>query len=318
MIKIEIKILISILIMILIYDRNSARKGEQGLTNEQLLIPHATHIQRIAHHYASQIVHRLSAQESDSEQRKNGAPEFVPVDINSIEQSHPRSIGAEHLMLQMANQLKLPEQLEKLGLSKAEAAEALGCIIRRAVNPDSERSTYAWLSKESGLGELLDFDFKKSSLDRLYRISDKLLPLKEILEHYFEDQEKRFHGYASTIALYDLTNTYMEGQAKSNPKARFGVSKEKRNDCPLVTLGLVMNEHGFLHRTSILPGNASEPSTLERMIQKLSVHQTLFRPTIVLDAGIATEANLAWLRKHQYFYGCQQGKRLLPQNWRGS
>ena len=30
-----------------------------------------------------------------------------------------------------------------------------------------------------------------------------------------------------------LTNTYMEGQAKSNPKASHGVSKEKRYDGPL-------------------------------------------------------------------------------------
>jgi hypothetical protein len=197
------------------------------LTNEHLLIPHPEHIQRFAQQYASQILHRLSS-EHDSEQKKNMTPEFTPVDVNSIEQSEPRSVGAEHLMLQMARQLKLPEELEKLGLSKTETAEALGSIIGRAVNPDSERSTYAWLSKESGLGELLDFDFRKSSLDRLYRISDELLPLKATLERHFEDREKQFHGYANTIALYDLTNTYMEGQAEANPKAQFGMSKEKR------------------------------------------------------------------------------------------
>jgi len=270
------------------------------LANEQLLIPHPGYIQRIAERYASQIVSRLS--ENDSELKKTSVPEFTSIDINSFEQSEPRSVGAEHLMLQMAHQLKLPQELEKLGLSKTETAEALGSIIGRAVNPNSERATYSWLSKESGLGELLDFDFSKSSLDRLYRISDELLSHKGSLECYFEDIEYQLHGYTNTIALYDLTNTYMEGQAKGNPKARFGVSKEKRKDCPLVTMGLVMNEHGFLHRTSILPGNASEPSTLEKMIQSLSVHQTLFKPTIVLDAGIATEANLDWLRKNKYFY----------------
>ncbi len=42
----------------------------------------------------------------------------------------------------------------------------------------------------------------------------------------------------------------MESHAKANPKARFGVSKEKRND-RLVTLGLGMHEHGFLHRTGL-------------------------------------------------------------------
>ncbi len=41
-------------------------------------------------------------------------------------------------MLEMANQLKLPEQFAKLGLSKTKKAIALGSIIARAVNPGSE------------------------------------------------------------------------------------------------------------------------------------------------------------------------------------
>ena len=50
-----------------------------------------------------------------------------------------------------------------------------------------------------------------------------------------------------------------------------------------------MNEHGFLNRTSILPGNASEPKTLQEMIKNLDAHQSLFKPIIILDAGIATD-----------------------------
>jgi len=202
----------------------------------------------------------------------------------------------------MGNQLELPSKLKALGLSKTDVSIAMGSIIARAVFPDSERSTYSWLCNDSGLGELLDFDFKNSSLDKLYQISDKLLSHKDLLEGHLEDIETKFHGYKSTIALYDLTNTYMEGQAKSNPKATHGVSKEKRNDCPLVTMGLVMNEHGFLNRTSILPGNASEPKTLEEMITSLSVNQSIFKPTIILDAGIATKDNLVWLRGNGYTY----------------
>lgn len=122
------------------------------------------------------------------------------------------------------------------------------------------------------------------------------------METHLEETEQKFHGYQSSIALYDLTNVYMEGQAKSNHKAKHGVSKEKRSDCPLVTLGLVMNEHGFLNRTSILPGNASEPKTLQEMITNLTAHQSLFKPIIILDGGIATIENLQWLRDKQYSY----------------
>lgn len=281
-----------------------SQRIEDIISGQQSLLPHAEDVERLAQTYSSQVIRRLSSSKDNSELTGNEdlEPEFVSININSIEKSEPRTVGAEHLMLQMVNQLELPSKLQELGLSKTDISIALSSIIARAVFPDSERSTYAWLCNDSGLGELLDFDFKKSSLDKLYQISDKLLSHKNVLENHLEVVECKFHGYKSTIALYDLTNTYMEGQAKSNPKAAHGVSKEKRSDCPLVTMGLVMNEHGFLNRTSILPGNASEPKTLEEMITNLSVHQCLFKPTIILDAGIATIENLAWLREKGYTY----------------
>lgn len=281
-----------------------SQRIEGIIAGDSPLFPYPEDVERLAQSYASQVIRRLSSPKDSCESSENEElePEFVSININSIETSEPRTVGAEHLMLQMANQLELPNQLEKLGLSKTDASIALGSIIARAVHPDSERSTYNWLCKESGLGELLNFDFKNASLDKLYQISDKLLNHKDTLENHLEAVECKFHGYTSTIALYDLTNTYMEGQAKSNPKAAHGVSKEKRADCPLVTMGLVMNEHGFLNRTSILPGNASEPKTLEEMIKNLSAHQNLFKPIIVLDAGIATNDNLTWLRVNGYSY----------------
>lgn len=272
---------------------------ESIVQGTKLLFPYPEEVEKLAQVYASQIVQRLSIPEPSKQEQQ---AEFVNIDVNTIEQSEPRSVGGEHLMLQMARQLKLPEQLEKLGFSDTDAAIAMSSIIARAVHPSSDRETYRWLCANSGLGELLDFNLKKSSLDKLYQVSDKLLRHKDVLEKFLEDTEQQFHGYKSTIALYDLTNTYMEGQAKANPKAVHGVSKEKRSDCPLITIGLVMNEHGFLNKTSFLSGNASEPKTLQTMINSLDAHQSLFKPTIILDAGIATEDNITWLRQNGYTY----------------
>lgn len=63
-----------------------------------------------------------------------------------------------------------------------------------------------------------------------------------------------------------MTNTFFEGTGTYNSKARYGRSKEKRSDCPLVTLGLVLDMHGFAKKSQIFEGNASEPKTLETMI----------------------------------------------------
>ncbi|MCP3667647.1 MAG: hypothetical protein GY696_35015, partial [Gammaproteobacteria bacterium] len=37
--------------------------------------------------------------------------------------------------------------------------------------------------------------------------------------------------------------------------AAYGHSKEKRSDCPLVTLALVLDGSGFSRRSQIFPGN---------------------------------------------------------------
>lgn len=278
-----------------------AERIEEILSGQESFYEYSSKIERLAQHYTSQLIHRLSKSD-DNQQDPKPEADFNAIDINSIEQSEPRTVGAEHILLQMADQLGLPNKLKELGLSKREIALSLGTIIARAVAPASERATHPWLTQHSGLGELIDYDFQKTSLNNLYDISDSLLLHKDALEKHLEITEEKFHGYQNTVTLYDLTNTYMEGQAKKNPKAAHGVSKEKRRDCPLVTLGIAVNEHGFINRTKILPGNASEPKTLEDMIESLGRSEDLLKPTIILDAGISSEDNLKWLRDHGYKY----------------
>ncbi|MDD1641193.1 MAG: hypothetical protein LUQ68_06750, partial [Methylococcaceae bacterium] len=53
--------------------------------------------------------------------------------------------------------------------------------------------------------------------------------------------------------------TYFEGEVPHNTKARHGRSKEKRTDCPLVTLGLVLDGSGFVRRSQTFAGIAICP-----------------------------------------------------------
>jgi len=58
-----------------------------------------------------------------------------------------------------------------------------------------------------------------------------------------------------TVPLFDLTNTSFEGETAGNGKARRGYSKEKRDDCPLATLGQMLDSSGFIRRTEMFDGN---------------------------------------------------------------
>ena len=278
-----------------------ANRIEEIVCGQTICVCSSAIIESLAQSYASRLVKNL-AKPALNEEATAAVPDYVTIDLQSVVHQEARTVGAEDLLLRTAKQLKFPEKLAKLGLSKKQTSIALGSIIARAIFPASERATHSRLVGQSGLGELLDIDFASTSLNQFYEISDKLLSHKKELEQHIAEQQKLIHNYTDTIALYDLTNTYFEGQARQNPKAQFGVSKEKRRDCPLVTLGLVLNQHGFLSRSEFLSGNVSEPKSLKGAIEALSSKEGLLKPTIVMDAGIATEDNLKWLKENEYTY----------------
>jgi transposase len=227
------------------------------------------------------------------------APDFQEVDIDSLQQSQPRTVGVEQLGLQALRQLGLIDKFAELGINGVMRASLVGTLIGRMAQPASERATLQWLQNESGLGELMDVDFCTLSLNRMYRASDVLIKHRSVIESHLFSTLKTLFSLAETVTLYDLTNTYFEGQASANDKAKHGRSKEKRSDCPLLTLGLVLDGSGFVRRSQTFAGNVSEGQTLQTMLTGLDAPPGAL---VVMDAGIATEANLAWLAETGYRY----------------
>jgi len=224
---------------------------------------------------------------------------YQEVDLDSLDLVRPRSVGVEHAALSVMRQCGFEDQLAELGLNRPQIAAAVGNIIARMAHPGSELATHAWLQQRSALGELIGFDFEAMDLNRLYRASDALYKHREALQDHLFAQAQSIFGFGETITLYDLTNTYFEGIAAGVSKARRGHSKECRSDCPLVTLAMALDGSGFPRRSRVFAGNASEPTTLKDMLTGLGAPPGA---TVVMDAGIATEANLTWLRAQGYHY----------------
>ena len=224
---------------------------------------------------------------------------YQEVDLDSLELVDPRSVGVEHAALSVIRQCGLEDKLEQLGLNRPQIAAAVGNIVARMAQPCSELATHAWLKDTSALGELIDFDFEAMDLNRLYRASDALYKHREALQEHLFGQARSMFGLGQTITLYDLTNTYFEGVAAGVSKAKRGHSKECRSDCPLVTLAMALDGSGFVRRVQFFAGNASEPSTLKGMLTGLDAAPGA---TVVMDAGISSEANLKWLREQGYQY----------------
>ena len=260
--------------------------------------------QDLAQRYAAQLIAlRPTAASVTRAQLQRADPDepdrYQEVDLDSLDLVRPRSVGVEHAALSAMRQCGLEDKLRDLGLNRPQIAAAVGNIIARMAHPSSELATHAWLQRRSALGELLEFDFEAMDLNRLYRASDALYKHREALQDHLFAQAQSIFGFGETITLYDLTNTYFEGVAAGVSKAKRGHSKQSRSDCPLVTLAMALDGSGFARRSRVFAGNASEPATLKEMLTGLGAPSGA---TVVMDAGIASEANLTWLRVQGYHY----------------
>ena len=256
-------------------------------------------IEKEAQRIAKLVLKKYATTLNDSNQCTTDATDFKTVDINSIQHQDARKIGCEHVAVHAARQLKLEEILKGAGFNDKQSKLALGSIIGRLIQPGSELSTHRYLREHSALDELISTDFTKLSLKNLYLVSDLLLKHKTLIENKIYQREKDLFNIEETVTLYDITNTYFEGQGSKNNKAARGRSKEKRSDRPLVALGMVLDSSGFPRRSDIFPGNISEPKTLKSMLLSLEASKNA---TVVMDAGFATEENISWLKEQGYQY----------------
>ena len=270
---------------------------EQIFNSEDPLFAVDASIEQKAQHIYSQIIARRG--ELQVLVNTETTHDFQEVDVNSIKQIKPRSVGAEHVSLEALKELQIQKILEEAGLNARQRAEALGNIIGRMCAPRSEHATAQWLKEQSALGELLKHDFTAMPLMQLYRASDRLLKKRDFIEDRIFERVQDIFNFTPTITLYDLTNTYMEGDALENRKAKRGRSKEKRKDCPLITLGLMLDASGFIRHSEIFDGNVNEGKTLEKMLLQLKAPDGAL---VIMDAGIASKENLEWLIVNKFNY----------------
>jgi len=228
------------------------------------------------------------------------------IDINSIRNKDVREIGAEWLSYQAMKQLQIAPFLEHLGWSEDDIKLALSHIISRAVYPASELETTRWIKENSSVCEVTGYNIEQITKDRLYNISKKLYAEKETLEQHLSVRTNELFDIEDKIMLYDLTNTYFEGRKEGSKLAKYGRSKEKRNDAKLVVLAMVINPEGFIKYSSILEGNMADSKTLEGMIDNLRIKtsSSAKKSLVVIDAGIATDDNTKMIKEKGYDYLC--------------
>ncbi len=160
---------------------------------------------------------------------------------------------------------QLPPGRESVGWSKV--VELL--VVNRLIDPGSEFHLHRQWFDQSAMDVLLGTDFTVAEKDRLYRCLDRLLEHRQELFVHLQHRWKQLFDVQFDVLLYDLTSTYVEGEAEQNPKAKRGYSRDGRPDCKQVIVALVITPEGFPLAYELMDGNTSDKTTLRGFLDKI-------------------------------------------------
>jgi len=128
-----------------------------------------------------------------------------------------------------------------------------------------------------------------------------------------KDRLGRLFALDYDLLLYDVTSTYFEGECAANPQAQRGYSRDNRPDCKQVCIGLVVTSEGMPLGYEVFAGNHNDAKTIEEIVETIEKKYGRAQRIWVLDRGMVSERNLAFLRERQGQYIVGTPKAQLRQ-----
>lgn len=211
-------------------------------------------------------------------------------------------LGAAHVVSRMMERSKLTAALKRLAAEHSKmrlpwAALITGMIVSRFISPCSKRrlNREQWDRIYPGILEV-----DAPPLQSFYRALDVLWEHRTDIEATLFDRagQRDLFNDELDVVFYDMTTLYFEStDAESGTLRRFGFSKEHRNDCTQVMLGLLVDRDGVPVGYEVFPGNTYEPHSLPQILEKLKMKYRLRRLILVADRGLITRENITFLRE---------------------
>src|SRR3990172_5269177 len=152
------------------------------------------------------------------------------------------------------------------------------------------------------LWQRVGVDAARVNTDRLYRCLDLLLPHKAALQQHLTARYGELFRAQYEVLLYDLTSTYVEGEAAGNPQMRRGYSRDHRPDCKQVVLALVVSPEGFPFAYEVFDGNRPDVTTVEEILDIVEATYGRAQRGWVFHRRLVSAQNLDTLRARQAQY----------------
>src|SRR6516164_3396031 len=225
----------------------------------------------------------------------------VPVRLKGVRVERSRQFGDVYLALALWRGTGLADLCEPLLPSGKEAVPwakmAAVLVAARLCEPSSELHIAEDWYRRTALGDLLQLDADLVNKDRLYRALDLVLEHKAELEAHLLRRSGELFAVDNEVLLYDVTSTYFEGEAEGNALAQRGYSRDHRGDCKQVCIALVVTFDGFPLGYEVFAGNTHDSRTVQTIVDTMEARHGVVGRVWIADRGMASAANLAWLRQ---------------------
>lgn len=238
----------------------------------------------------------------------------VPVRLKGIRIERSRQFGDVYLALALWRGTGLSQLCEALLPAGKEQVpwEKMAAVLvsARLCEPSSELHIAEDWYRRTALSDLLQLADERVNKDRLYRALDELLEHKAALEAHLSKRCGELFSIDNEVLLYDVTSTYFEGQAEGNVLAKRGHSRDHRPDCKQVCIALVVSFDGFPLGYEVFPGNVHDSRTLQSIVTRMETRHGAVGRVWITDRGMASAANLAWLREsgRRYIIGAPKSE----------
>ena len=227
-------------------------------------------------------------------------------DLAGLRVGRVRDFGEVWLGLALWHRLglhKLMASLVEPGKEEVAWADLAAVLtVARFCAQRSELSIAEHWYERTALEDLTGIPLSKINDDRLYRGLDVLAAHKDKLCAHLMERYRDWFGVQFEFLLYDVTSTFFEGQAAGNEKAARGYSRDQRSDCKQVCIGLVCTPEGLPLSFEVFAGNRTDVTTVEEIVTKMEDKYGQAQRVWVMDRGMVSEKNIAFLRARNARY----------------
>jgi len=215
-----------------------------------------------------------------------------------------RSAGGALILKALWDRINIKQCLDKILEDRSFTApmeQALFAMVaNRALAPASKLAVEQWANKDVYLGS-----DDQIQVQHLYRGMDLLLKHQDAIQKEVFWSTANLLNLTVDLIFFDTTNTYFEIEepGPSDIKA-YGKSKDKRDDLPLVTIGLAVTREGIPVKCWVMPGNQHDAKCVDQ-VQKDLNNWKLGRVVWAMDRGMTSEENRRILQRAggQYILG---------------